>query len=97
MSIALIVSSILYLIRRSNGRGNKPGQWFADALTVGTIVIIVAIGAHAVLGDNGLGEVAKANMILIALAFINSSGVLVRGLIESARASDGQASAKAPI
>lgn len=82
--VAIIVASGLWMARKQNGRGNEHGQWFADALTVGTIVVLFAIGIHAIIGDHwGFGEIAKANMLLVALAFLYSTGVLIRSLWKS--------------
>jgi hypothetical protein len=72
------------MARKQNGRGNESGQWFADALTVGTVVVLIAIGVHAIIGNWwGLDEIAKANNLLVALAFLNSTGVLIRSLWRS--------------
>lgn len=85
--VASIVATILYAIRHKNGRGNEPGQWFADALTVGTIVVLAAIALYYLFGDLwGIGEVAKANMLLVALAFLYSGGVLIRNVYRSCQA-----------
>ena len=92
LAISVVGASVLWLLRRHHGRKHAAGQWIGDALTVGTMVVVFAIGVDAIFGNVlGLGAVANANHLLIAIACVYSVGMLILQLWKSACRDDRDA------
>jgi hypothetical protein len=82
--LSMIGATILWAVRKKNGVEHGNGRWFMDALAVGTLLVLVSIAAWAVFGDvYGLGPVAKANFLVVGVAFVNSVWTFARNLWQS--------------
>lgn len=71
--ISLIGATLLHFLRHARGHASGRGQWLNDALSVGTIGVLLLVACEAALGSFGLVNfktVAQANGLVIVTAFI---------------------------
>jgi hypothetical protein len=87
-TVVLIASclgaSVLCLVRLKTNRQNTIQQWFFDALSCGTITILLMMGLRSLVGARwGLDGVVRTNGYLIEIALIYCTIVLGVGLKKS--------------
>ena len=93
--ISIAGATILNRRRKHNAREGVPGQWLGDALSCGTIAVLLLIGCQAVWGARfGLGHVAETNGVLIVTSFAYCIVMICVNLIKSC---DGEGKVKVKV